>query len=51
MDIPCNSSWTMRKILGLRKLCQPLIRCLVGNGANTFLWLDNWHNLGPLYAN
>lgn len=48
MDIPCDSSWTMRKILGLRKLCQPLIRCLVDNGANTFLWQDNWHN--PLYA-
>ncbi|XP_058180144.1 uncharacterized protein LOC131298685 [Rhododendron vialii] len=50
MDIPSDSSWTMRKILGLRKLCQPLIRYHVGNGANTFLWLDNWHILGPLYA-
>lgn len=23
---------------------------MVGNGKNTFLWLDNWHPLGPLYA-
>ncbi|KAI8571379.1 hypothetical protein RHMOL_Rhmol01G0115400 [Rhododendron molle] len=50
MDIPNDSSWTTRKILGLRKLCHPLIRYHVGNGANTFLWLDNWHTLGPLYA-
>ncbi|KAI8537813.1 hypothetical protein RHMOL_Rhmol09G0052800 [Rhododendron molle] len=50
MDIPSHSSWTMRKILGLRKLCQPLIRYHVSNWANTFLWLDNWHTLGPLYA-
>lgn len=20
----------------------------IGNGANTFLWIDNWHPLGPM---
>lgn len=38
------------KLLGLRQLSQPLIRYQIGNGAQTFLWWDNWHPIGPLYA-
>lgn len=49
MNIPPNVSWTMRKILKLRDKVQPWITYKVGNGNDTFLWLDNWHPSGPLY--
>ncbi|GFZ01445.1 hypothetical protein Acr_15g0000540 [Actinidia rufa] len=49
MSPPQDSSWTMRRLFKLRQLGQPLIRHLVGNGRDTFLWLDNWHPVGPLY--
>lgn len=38
---------TIRKIFQFREICQTLIRHEVGNGASTFLQLDNWHPLGP----
>lgn len=41
LKIPPDASWTVRKILKLRDK--------VGNGIYTFLWLDDWHLLGPLY--
>lgn len=40
---------TIRKIFQFRDICQTLIRHEVGNGASTFLRLDKWHPLGPLY--
>lgn len=41
----------MRKLFNLKGLAQPLIRYInIDNGANTFLWLDNWHAIGPLFA-
>lgn len=49
MSLPSSSSWTIRKLFKLRVLVQPCIKYVVGNGARTFLWLDNWHPLGPLY--
>lgn len=49
MEIPRDSSWRIRKIFGLRSIGQPLIQYRVGNGQATFLWIDNWHPLGPLY--
>ncbi|KAI8559863.1 hypothetical protein RHMOL_Rhmol04G0208500 [Rhododendron molle] len=49
MGLPYYVSWTIRKVFQLREVCQPLIRYQIGNGASTFLWLDNWHPLGPLY--
>lgn len=49
MDTPRDSSWTIRKIFGMRSLGQPLIQYRVGNGKSTFLWFDNWHPLGPFY--
>lgn len=49
MGLPYDVSWTIRKIFQLREVCQPLIRYQIGNEASTFLWLDNWHPLGPLY--
>lgn len=30
-------------------MVQPWIKYVIGNGASTYLWVDNWHNLGPLY--
>lgn len=38
-----------RKVFGLRDLGQPLMQYRIGNGHSTFLELDNWHPLGPLY--
>lgn len=38
-----NSSWTLRKIFKHGELAQPLIKCVVGKGNATCLWLDNWH--------
>ncbi|KAI8531931.1 hypothetical protein RHMOL_Rhmol11G0174500 [Rhododendron molle] len=48
MNLPGDSSWTMRKLFGLRRVGHQYIKAQIGNGENTFLWLDNWHNLGPL---
>lgn len=28
---------------------QHFVKHIVGNGQDTFMWLDNWHTLGPLY--
>ncbi|KAI8564441.1 hypothetical protein RHMOL_Rhmol03G0181800 [Rhododendron molle] len=39
----------MRKLFSLRQIAQSFTRSIIGNGQSTFLWLDNWHNLGPLY--
>ncbi|XP_058195022.1 uncharacterized protein LOC131311543 [Rhododendron vialii] len=50
MSIPPSASWTIRKIFKLRSLVQPWIKSVVGNGLDTFLWLDNWHPLGPLFS-
>lgn len=50
IPIPVSASWTIRKLFKLRPLVHPWITNVVGNGMNTFLWLDNWHPLGPLYA-
>ncbi|XP_058192025.1 uncharacterized protein LOC131309397 [Rhododendron vialii] len=49
MNTPIDSSWTMRKLLQLRVLAQGMVKHVVGNGQNTWVWLDNWHPMGPLY--
>ena len=43
-----GSSWTVRKMFKLREMAQPLIRSVVGDSSEVFLWFDNWHPLGPL---
>ncbi|KAI8573525.1 hypothetical protein RHMOL_Rhmol01G0284300 [Rhododendron molle] len=48
--MPASASWTIRKLFSLRPLVHPWITNVVGNGKSTFLWLDNWHPLGPLFA-
>lgn len=49
MDIPTDSFWTLRKIPSVRHLGQPLIQYHIGNRLSNYLWLDNWHSLGPLH--
>ncbi|KAI8534468.1 hypothetical protein RHMOL_Rhmol10G0092200 [Rhododendron molle] len=48
MKLPTDSSWTLRKIFGPRKEGQQFILFRIGNGSDTYLWLDNRHTLGPL---
>ncbi|KAL7173044.1 hypothetical protein ACSBR2_032503 [Camellia fascicularis] len=49
MQVPSNVSLTVRKLFSLRREAIPLIKKVIGNGESTFLWLENWHSLGPLY--
>lgn len=42
MSVPSSASWTIKKIFKL------MIKYIIGKGSKTFLWLDNWHHLGPL---
>ncbi|XP_058211737.1 uncharacterized protein LOC131323919 [Rhododendron vialii] len=49
MCLPQDSSWTIRKLFKLSEVVQPLIKYVIGNGNGTFLWLDYWHDVGPLY--
>lgn len=46
---PQNSSWTLRKLFKLRETVHPLIKHVIVDGKETFLWLDNRHPLVPLY--
>lgn len=39
---------SLHKILGLSLLACLGIKNLIGDGATTYLWRDNWHPLGPL---
>ncbi|KAI8021091.1 hypothetical protein LOK49_LG03G01535 [Camellia lanceoleosa] len=48
-DLPQDSSSTLQKLFDLRILGQRLIKCIVGSGADIFLWLDNWQPIGPSY--
>lgn len=49
MEVRQDSSWTVRKVFGLRELGQPQIQYRIDNGQSTFLWSENQHPLGPLY--
>lgn len=49
MKLPSDASWTLRKLFSLRGQGQQFIKSRIGNGLSTFLWLDNWHSLGPLF--
>ena len=48
LKISQDSSWAWRHILKLRSKVKERIKMKIGNGQNTFMWLDNWHPLGPL---
>lgn len=49
MKLPSDSTWTLRKNFSLRNDGQKFIKSRIDNGANTFLWMDNWHTRGPLF--
>ncbi|KAI8567999.1 hypothetical protein RHMOL_Rhmol02G0164200 [Rhododendron molle] len=48
VKIPQEASWTIRKLFQLRDEIQPWIKYIIGDGKSTYLWVDNWHNLGPI---
>ncbi|XP_028077369.1 uncharacterized protein LOC114279339 [Camellia sinensis] len=50
VKMPSDPSWVWRKILSLHPVIYPLILHKIGNGDDVFLWFDNWHPLGYLWA-
>lgn len=48
LKIPNDCSWSWRKLLKLRDKAEPIMKILLGNGNDTWLWLDNWHPCGVL---
>ncbi|XP_010557029.1 PREDICTED: uncharacterized protein LOC104826166 isoform X2 [Tarenaya hassleriana] len=42
-----QAEW-LRKLIGLKELVRPLLKKKLGDGHNTYFWLDNWTDLGPL---
>ena len=48
IPIPKSCSWTWRKILKLQPLIRPLIQHIIGDGADTWLWVDEWLPQGPI---
>lgn len=42
-----SASWTLWKILKLKDQIQLFIKYELGNGKDIFVWLDNWHSIGP----
>ncbi|GFZ14380.1 hypothetical protein Acr_24g0005700 [Actinidia rufa] len=48
VKVPQDSSWILRKILGLRVSVYPYIVHRLGNGKDIFTWFDIWHSLSPL---
>ncbi|CAL9247989.1 unnamed protein product, partial [Arabidopsis halleri] len=41
-------SWQCRKILKLRPLAAEFTCCEIGDGSNTYFWLDKWLPVGRL---
>lgn len=39
---------TRRKLMKLRQLAYNIIQHRVGDGKDTWMWLDIWHPCGPL---
>ncbi|GKV34604.1 hypothetical protein SLEP1_g42967 [Rubroshorea leprosula] len=48
VKIPNDASWGWRKLLKLRPQAKKLMLHSLGDGEDTFLWLDHWHPSGPL---
>nr|XP_043613006.1 uncharacterized protein LOC122584974 [Erigeron canadensis] len=49
-DVPIrqNCLWGWRKMLQLRHLIRPHIWSRIGNGLNTSVWFDKWHQISPI---
>lgn len=41
-------SWSWRNLLKIRSCIRDSFYVQIGNGKNTSMWFDNWHQLGPL---
>ena len=51
LPIPSNCTWTWRKLLGMRDKIRPFLKVQIGDGADTWLWLDSWLPMGPILQN
>ena len=51
LPIPSSCSWTWRKLLGMRDKIRPFLKVKIGDGADTWLWLDSWLPMGPILQN
>ncbi|XP_010549577.1 PREDICTED: uncharacterized protein LOC104820715 [Tarenaya hassleriana] len=43
-----KGSWAWRRLLKIRPLAYPFLRCQVGNGRSCSFWFDSWLPSGPL---
>lgn len=41
-------SWSWRNLLKIRSCIRDSFYVQIGNGKDTSMWFDNWHQLGPL---
>nr|KAJ0197604.1 hypothetical protein LSAT_V11C700342430 [Lactuca sativa] len=48
VDEKQDLSWSWRNLMRLRPQFRNHFYSKVGNGANTFMWYDDWHHLGAL---
>ncbi|XP_043697111.1 uncharacterized protein LOC122647869, partial [Telopea speciosissima] len=46
--VSTTAPWVWRKVLKYRDKALPLIKTIIGDGAATKLWIDNWHPCGVL---
>ena len=47
-EVHGDVSWTWRKLMKLKDIAWSFIKYKIGNGNDTWLWVDNWHPHGPL---
>lgn len=50
LKAPSDCSWCWRKILQLRELVRPFIKCKVGSCSTASFKYDDWLPVGPLYS-
>lgn len=48
VEVHGDVSWTWRKLRKLRSVAWSFMQYKIGNGRNTWLWVDNWHPHGSL---
>lgn len=45
----CRFFLDLRKTVQISNVARPFVKYIIGNGANTFVWFDNWLPQGPLF--
>ena len=48
VDVQGDVSWTWRKLMKLREVVWMYMKYKIGDGKDSFMWIDNWHPCGPL---